>query len=208
MAISDNLKDLRIAAKMTQEEAANKLGLTRQALSSYETGRTQPGIDMLKTIACVYETDIDSILYGNSQLDLVRKTSKIVSTTQYILIAVLTFISSACLFAANYFFPLNNADQANLMTILEYHQRLSKAWELLDTAIIAISWIGFIFLLYYFASKRFHFSTKYRLVWSISLIIIINVIALCFGTVDPVFSIANYISVPLSTSVKIIPDYS
>ena len=40
MAISDNLKDLRIAAKMTQEEAANKLGLTRQALSSYETGRT------------------------------------------------------------------------------------------------------------------------------------------------------------------------
>ncbi len=51
MAIHENLRNLRLAANMTQEQAAEQIGITRQGLSSYETGRTLPDIEMLKHLA-------------------------------------------------------------------------------------------------------------------------------------------------------------
>lgn len=38
MTIHQNLKELRKIAGMTQEEVARQVGLTRQAISSYEAG--------------------------------------------------------------------------------------------------------------------------------------------------------------------------
>ena len=39
MEFSEKLKTLRIEADLTQSELANKLFLTRQAISNYEQGR-------------------------------------------------------------------------------------------------------------------------------------------------------------------------
>lgn len=47
MTIPQNLKDLRRLSGMTQEQVAEKVGLTRQAISSYESGRTQPDLALL-----------------------------------------------------------------------------------------------------------------------------------------------------------------
>ena len=44
--IHKNLKKLRLAKNLTQENVAQKIGVTRQAISGYESGRTQPGIDL------------------------------------------------------------------------------------------------------------------------------------------------------------------
>ena len=38
--IHKNLKQLRLSKKLTQENVAGKIGVTRQAISSYESGRT------------------------------------------------------------------------------------------------------------------------------------------------------------------------
>ena len=38
MTINKNLRDLRQISGMTQEEVASRVGLTRQAISSYESG--------------------------------------------------------------------------------------------------------------------------------------------------------------------------
>ena len=64
MTIGENLRQLRLQKGLTQEQAAAKLHITRQALSSYESQRTQPDIHMLLALAEVYETDLDGILYG------------------------------------------------------------------------------------------------------------------------------------------------
>ena len=42
MSIHQNLRQLRQLRGLTQEHVATQLGLTRQALSSYESGRTRP----------------------------------------------------------------------------------------------------------------------------------------------------------------------
>ena len=49
--IGKNIRDLRIRENMTQDELAEKLHVTRQTVSNYETGRSRPDVDMLTHIA-------------------------------------------------------------------------------------------------------------------------------------------------------------
>lgn len=62
--IGINIRTIRIQRGITQEELAQRLFLTRQAISSYETGRTRPDIDMLLKIAEILNTDTNTLLYG------------------------------------------------------------------------------------------------------------------------------------------------
>ena len=67
MTISQNLKDLRRLSGLTQEQVAQRVGLTRQAISSYESGRTQPDLDTLSRLAEVYGAELTDVLYGAGQ---------------------------------------------------------------------------------------------------------------------------------------------
>ena len=62
--IGKNIRDLRIQRNMTQDELAEKLFVTRQTVSNYETGKSRPDIEMLERIAEVLDADIRQVLYG------------------------------------------------------------------------------------------------------------------------------------------------
>lgn len=62
--IGKNIRSIRIDKKITQEELAEKLFVTRQTVSNYETGKSRPDIDMLLQIAQVLDTDVNALLYG------------------------------------------------------------------------------------------------------------------------------------------------
>lgn len=62
--IGNNLKQLRVGKRMTQDDLAEKLFVTRQTVSNYETGKSRPDIEMLERIAQVLETDIQTVIYG------------------------------------------------------------------------------------------------------------------------------------------------
>lgn len=62
--IGKNLKLLRQAKNMTQEELADALFVTRQTVSNYENGRSRPDVDMLIKIAQVLQTDVNTVIYG------------------------------------------------------------------------------------------------------------------------------------------------
>ena len=59
-----NLKQLRIRRNLKQEELAEKLHVTRQTVSGWETGRRQPDLDMLKKLAEVLDIDMQELIYG------------------------------------------------------------------------------------------------------------------------------------------------
>jgi transcriptional regulator with XRE-family HTH domain len=65
--IGKNITELRQQKNMTQDELAEKLFVTRQTVSNYETGKSRPDIEMLTQIASVLETDANTILYGIPQ---------------------------------------------------------------------------------------------------------------------------------------------
>ncbi len=62
--IGKNIRDLREAAGLKQEELAEKLFVTRQTISNYETGKTRPDVEMISRLAGVLGTDVNTVFYG------------------------------------------------------------------------------------------------------------------------------------------------
>ena len=66
LKISENLKVLRKKRGNTQDELANHLGISVQAVSKWERGDGYPDITLLPYIASYYEITVDDILGCNS----------------------------------------------------------------------------------------------------------------------------------------------
>lgn len=62
--IMKNIKRLRQKRGLTQEELGSKLHVTRQAVSNWETGKNQPDIELLKSLAEAFEVDVTELLYA------------------------------------------------------------------------------------------------------------------------------------------------
>ena len=58
----DNLLMLRKAAGLSQEELAEKLDISRQTLSKYETGESLPDIEKCRMIADVFNVSLDDLV--------------------------------------------------------------------------------------------------------------------------------------------------
>ncbi|HIY57283.1 MAG TPA: helix-turn-helix transcriptional regulator [Candidatus Tetragenococcus pullicola] len=56
------IKELRKEKKYTQQEVADKLGITRPAYTAYETGKRKPDFDTLKVLASLFEVSTDYLL--------------------------------------------------------------------------------------------------------------------------------------------------
>ena len=65
--IEKNIKKFREQKNISQVELAEKLNVTRQAVSNWERGKTQPDIDTLHKIADILEISIDELIYGNKR---------------------------------------------------------------------------------------------------------------------------------------------
>ena len=60
--LGKRLRARRIELHMTQDELAARLFVTRQTVSNYERGTSEPDLDTLRRIAEVLRTDVDSLL--------------------------------------------------------------------------------------------------------------------------------------------------
>ena len=91
-AINENLKLLRKAKGMTQEEVADLISVTRQTVSSYESGRTQPDLEILRRLAEAYQADLNDVLYGGNRLQRRLRKVKIAAIIliTIILLGILT----------------------------------------------------------------------------------------------------------------------
>ena len=61
----NNFRNARKAVNMTQEEVAQRLGLTRAAYTHYEKGTRECPFDTLRKIAAIFNTSIDYLLGNN-----------------------------------------------------------------------------------------------------------------------------------------------
>ena len=58
----DNLVELRKLHNMSQEELADKIGVSRQTLSKYETGESLPDIEKCMLIANTFSVSMDDLI--------------------------------------------------------------------------------------------------------------------------------------------------
>ena len=63
--IGEQIAILRRSKRLTQNELAERLGISFQAVSKWERGETLPDVGILLDLANVLETTVDRILSGN-----------------------------------------------------------------------------------------------------------------------------------------------
>lgn len=73
--VGKNIARVRRESGMTQEELAEKLNVTRQAISSWERERTEPDLDTVQKAAEVLGVPAEELIYG------VKEKSKVQTTT-------------------------------------------------------------------------------------------------------------------------------
>ncbi len=62
--VGKNIKAFREQKKLTQEQLAEQLNVTRQAVSNWENEKTQPDVETLHKIACALECSVEELIYG------------------------------------------------------------------------------------------------------------------------------------------------
>lgn len=68
MEIRDILKKLREKNNLTQDQLAERVKVTRQAVSRWETGETQPNTDTLKLLSQEFDVSVNTLLGSPRQL--------------------------------------------------------------------------------------------------------------------------------------------
>ncbi len=58
---SDNLVQLRKILQMTQEDIADKVGVTRQSVAKWEAGESVPDLDKCKQLADIFGVSLDDL---------------------------------------------------------------------------------------------------------------------------------------------------
>lgn len=76
MEFNERLQSLRTSKKLTQEELAEKLFVSRTAISKWESGRGYPSIDSLKVISEFFGVTIDELIGGEEMVTLAEQDIK------------------------------------------------------------------------------------------------------------------------------------
>ncbi|QVK19643.1 helix-turn-helix transcriptional regulator [Mycoplasmatota bacterium] len=66
--LQDNLKKLRKEKKLSQEQLAEKLNISRQAISKWESGKAYPDIDNLISLKDIFKVSLDELVV-NEKMD-------------------------------------------------------------------------------------------------------------------------------------------
>lgn len=70
MMLSDNIRNYRKKSNMSQDELAEKLGVSRQSISLWETGQTQPTIDNIIALAKIFNISSDMLLGSSDSINV------------------------------------------------------------------------------------------------------------------------------------------
>ena len=93
--VGNNIREGRIRKGYTQDQLAEFLNVTRQTVSSWETGRSEPDLDTLKSLSDILDTDVSALL-GEEDTVSYRQMQK-----KYIRTALVSGTFSAAGFIAN-----------------------------------------------------------------------------------------------------------
>ena len=76
MEFNEKLQELRKQRGLTQEELAEKLYVSRTAISKWESGRGYPNIESLKAIAKFFSVTVDELLSSGEVLTIAEEDNK------------------------------------------------------------------------------------------------------------------------------------
>ena len=76
MEFNERLQELRKSKGLTQEELAEKLFVSRTAISKWESGRGYPSLDSLKEIARFFSVTIDDLICSDEMISVAENEKR------------------------------------------------------------------------------------------------------------------------------------
>ena len=195
--IHETLRRLRQECGLTQEEVAERVGLTRQAVSGYEAGRTQPGLDILQRLAEIYQVELTDIIYGRTGTDRMRRALKITALVMAAVILAAQLAEALLFWTANRFFaiepgPVSDAE----MLIVETHFSLIGIGETVGGICYGLFPLCCMALLVLSLFLRRPLAAKTKLLCALGFALASAVVVLPWALTDPVFPPVNYFTTP------------
>lgn len=77
MDFGENIKSVRLGRALTQQQMADQLNISRQAVSNWENNRNLPDIEMLIEIAKAFNLTLDELILGGN--DMNNMTEKLIN---------------------------------------------------------------------------------------------------------------------------------
>ena len=137
MNIGSKIKKSRIDAKLTQEQAAEALGISRQTISNWENEKSYPDIVSVLKMSDLYGVSLDYLLKGDSPmknyLDYIEESTNVVKSKVKLskLILILSYLVIwAINIMVSWFFSAESISEA---------QAGAFQWLVLPVATIVIS---------------------------------------------------------------------
>lgn len=96
MKFNENLKYLRKREGITQEELAERLNVSRQSVTKWESGQSLPDIEKVKEIAYMFSVSVDSLV-GDIECKSVNKIKKKIDDIGWLIFGLVFFIGKIIL---------------------------------------------------------------------------------------------------------------
>ena len=192
-AINENLKLLRQASGMTQSDVADVISVSRQTVSSYESGRTQPDLEILKRLAEVYQADLHDVLYGGNQFQRKLNHVKLAAVILAVVMLLGILVHSTLFWILNTFYVHDILITPDTMAIIEWRFALRNVAERVAAMTTGIFWIGCVAMLYPFARVAHAITFRKILAYFLSIVVAMFACAIPFAIADRVFSFGDYL---------------
>ena len=115
MEIGRKLKEARQMSDLTQENVAEKLNVSRQTISNWETEKFYPDILYVLQLSDLYQVSLDELLKGDERMiQHLENSTNVVKSNQKILLA---FICNICLLFLFFIF-VTPISKSYLLTLL------------------------------------------------------------------------------------------
>ena len=195
MTIHQNLRAARKMSGFTQEEVANRVGLTRQAISGYESGRTQPDLEMLIKLAEVYQTDLTGILYGQSPEQKRQRIFRLLLLVLSVSLLLLLLVRSCLIFLLNLYLsiPTEVGGTDALLPLIEARFSLLRLGELLGGLAQFVSLTGCLILAVWSIGLHHPPTPQRALLWAGCMVTGSLLFSLSFGLWDPLYRPIDYL---------------
>ena len=123
LTIGDNIRTLRRSNDMTQEQLADKLGVTYQSVSRWENGAAYPDIELIPAIADIFGTSADKLL-GMPEEEKIKRANAL--------------IESFC--TATYETPNDTEKLSSMLREIRRNKIFSDSWKIWFQTNNAVLW--------------------------------------------------------------------
>lgn len=172
MEFNEKLKELRKQHNMTQEQLAEKLYVSRTAISKWESGKGYPNIESLKNISKTFSVSIDELLSNNELLQVAESENKSnISKLSSLIFGILDLMALAYIFLPFYGQEIDGYIYS--VNLLQYTDAPISIRIIYYTLIISMSLIGAteIILQFFYDKKKFIILKSVSITWhSLSII--------------------------------------